>query len=141
MLQQYLIGKPLEDVLDSLNNMNVDDFFIKIRKYNIIASIPEKILKEKQEIRTKNISTIKLITEQKFDLLPRDKDGICFINGNFYYSYRNLNSLPDNLKIAGDLSCGDNQLTSLPYNLTVGGDLHCQYNKLKSLPDNLYVGG
>jgi hypothetical protein len=107
-----MVGKSNEDILKSLDKFSNNQKIITIIKYNL-----------------------------PYELLPRNKEGICIYNGNLYCSNKGIKQLPDNLTIKGDLFCNDNYLTELPNNLVVKGNLDCNNNLLTKLPDNLKVKG
>jgi len=63
------------------------------------------------------------------------------VGGDLYLSGTKIRSLPNNLKVGGYLDLNNTPITSLPDNLKVGGDLGLSGTKITSLPDNLKVGG
>jgi hypothetical protein len=54
--------------------------------------------------------------------------------------YTKIITLPDNLKVGGNLILIGTEITTLPDNLTVGGDLDLSYTSITTLPNNLTVG-
>lgn len=72
---------------------------------------------------------------ETFELLPRDKNGVCIFDGNL--KVYPMQIIPENFTVMGDLDCCNNGFKELPNNLTVMGFLDCSINKLKSLPSNL----
>ena len=68
-------------------------------------------------------------------------------NGKFrcgfhlYLGGTQIQSLPDNLTVGGNLDLEGTPIQSLPDNLTVGGYLDLRGTPIQSLPDNLTVGG
>jgi hypothetical protein len=105
-----MIGKSEDDVLKSLDKLSNKEKILNIIKYQL-----------------------------SYDLLPRDKNGICIYDGDLNCYSSNLIKLPDNLIVNGNLNCYNNKLTELPENLTVNGFLECTHNKLTKLPENLTV--
>ena len=71
------------------------------------------------------------------------RDNELIENGNLNLSNKNITSLPDGLKVGGNLSLTRcTSLTSLPDAFMVGGNLGLsKCTSLKSLPDGLKVGG
>jgi hypothetical protein len=71
------------------------------------------------------------------------RDNELIVNGNLNLSNKNITSLPDGLKVGGDLSLTRcTSLTSLPDAFMVGGNLGLsKCTSLTSLPDGLQVGG
>jgi hypothetical protein len=71
------------------------------------------------------------------------RDNELIVNGNLNLSNKNITSLPDGLKVGGNLSLTRcTSLTSLPDAFMVGGNLGLsKCTSLKSLPDGLKVGG
>ena len=63
--------------------------------------------------------------------------GLIEIDGKLY----DVNNLPNNLKIRGDLDLSDTKITSLPEGLKVGGDLIILETNISELPKGLKVGG
>ena len=57
------------------------------------------------------------------------------------YNNKTITSLPDNLKVGGDLILNNTNIKSLPDNLKVDGHLYLTVSNITSLPDNLKVGG
>jgi hypothetical protein len=81
----------------------------------------------------------KLLYPNKFGSLTKE---YLNIEGDLNLSFTKIQSLPDNLKVGGDLYLYDSSnIKSLPDNLTVGGDLDLTLSLLESLPNNLKVGG
>jgi hypothetical protein len=60
--------------------------------------------------------------------------------GNLDFHETDITSLPDNLKVGGDLILDDTPITSLPKGLEVEGDLSISNTKITTLPDNLKIG-
>ena len=58
-----------------------------------------------------------------------------------YVNYLDITSLPEGLKVGGDLLLWGTPITSLPEGLTVGGDLDLSETPITSLPEGLKVGG
>jgi len=56
-------------------------------------------------------------------------------------SCKNLKSLPDGLKVEGDLYLDNTSIQSLPPGLEVGGALYLKGTPIQSLPPDLEVGG
>ena len=108
---------------------------------NLLKGKSESRILTELEGKPENEKIATLIKLNRFDLLPRNKDGFCVYNGILDLHNCNLISLPDNLTITYDLDCSFNKLTNLPENLTVGGNIHCYLNQLTNLPDTLTVGG
>ena len=79
---------------------------------------------------------MKVLTLEHAEYLMKINDG----NLNLR-SYRDLQTLPDNLTVGGGLDLRNTQIASLPDNLTVGGWLDLSGTQIASLPDNLTVGG
>jgi hypothetical protein len=109
MIQQYIKGKPLEEVIKHLEFISDDHIIKNCIKYGL------------------------------FHLLPRDKNGICTYNGNLLVQESNITKLPDNLTVNGDLYCDNNKITKLPIKLNIKGSLYCEHNLLTELPDDLTV--
>ena len=64
------------------------------------------------------------------------------IGGNLNLSYTfKLKSLPSDLDVKGDIYLEGSKIESLPEGLKVGGDLDLTYTDIKSLPKGLEVGG
>ena len=64
------------------------------------------------------------------------------IGGNLNLSYTpKLKSLPSDLDVKGDIYLEGSIIESLPEGLKVGGDLDLTYTDIKSLPKGLEVGG
>ena len=64
------------------------------------------------------------------------------IGGNLNLSYAfKLKSLPSDLDVKGDIYLEGSKIESLPEGLKVGGDLDLTYTDIKSLPKGLEVGG
>jgi hypothetical protein len=59
---------------------------------------------------------------------------------NLTYTVK-LESLPSNLDVKGDLNLHGSNITSLPEGLKVGGSLDLSYSNITSLPEGLKVGG
>jgi hypothetical protein len=111
-LTDRMIGKSNDDILKSLNKLSNNEKILYIIKYQL-----------------------------SYDLLPRDKNGICIYDGNLNCYNNKLTELPNNLTVNGYLDCSYNKLTELPNNLIVNGDLYCSSNNLTKLPENLTVIG
>ena len=86
--------------------------------------------------------SVKEITSLVFEGCTSLKE-IVFTNtlkvGRLDLSYTSITSLPDNLKVGGDLYLGHTPIASLPDNLKVGSDLCLGHTPITSLPDNLKV--
>lgn len=116
--------KQFNESIRSVLKGKSDDEIVKALKYMIINNKIKYIIKYQLD----------------YNLLPRNKEGICIYDGgNLYCSSSELTSLPDNLTVNGSLICAHNLLTSLPDNLIVNGYLDCCFNELTSLSDNLIV--
>lgn len=78
-----------------------------------------------------------------YELLPRDEDGVCEYDGNFYISEFEyvIGKLPDKFTVLGDLAINGMHLQKLPENLIVMGNLHCNNNHIKEIPNTLFVSG
>jgi hypothetical protein len=65
------------------------------------------------------------------------------VSGDLVLSYsEKLNSLPKGLKVGGSLNLFHTRITSLPEGLKVGGGLNLAYcDNITSLPESLYVDG
>ena len=64
------------------------------------------------------------------------------IKGRLYLFDSKITSLPEGLKVGGDLDLSySEKLNSLPKGLKVGGYLNLFYSKITSLPEGLKVGG
>lgn len=63
------------------------------------------------------------------------------VDGNLNLQGTQITTLPDNLKVGGSLDLADTQITTLPDNLKVGGNLDLYETQITTLPDNLEVGG
>ena len=111
-LRDKMVGKSDDEILSKLNDMSDNDKIETIIKYQL-----------------------------DYDLLPRDKNGVCEFYGNLWVNNMGLTNLPDNLTVNGHLHCSYNNLTKLPDNLSVkGAILDCSNNNLIELPDKLYIG-
>jgi len=82
-----------------------------------------------------------IINQLDFNLLPRNKDGICLYDDWLIISKSNITELPDNLLVKGWVLCDHNKLSKLPKGLTVLGSLYCQHNLLTEIPNDIYVKG
>jgi len=100
----------------------------------LLDILENKILipRRSKEERQKNY----LIATQK-KIQQYIKDG-----GKGYLDLRDtpITSLPDNLKVGGNLNLYNAKITSLPDNLTVAGILELTNTPITSLPNNLTVG-
>ena len=64
------------------------------------------------------------------------------IKGRLYLFDSKITTLPEGLKVGGDLDLSySEKLNSLPKGLKVGGELNLFYTKITSLPEGLKVGG
>jgi hypothetical protein len=64
------------------------------------------------------------------------------LSGNLDLKHKTkINSLPDDLKVSGELDIGWTGITSLPDNLKIGGSLYIRGAKIDSLPNGLQVNG
>jgi hypothetical protein len=63
------------------------------------------------------------------------------LNFTSFDNFKDVEHLPDNLHIDGDLWLSDSAIKTLPENLHVNGNLALYRSKIQSLPKNLYVGG
>jgi hypothetical protein len=107
MIQQYIKGITIEEVKDKIKDLS-------------------------------NNNTIeKCIEYQFFELLPRNKDGICIYDDTLNIMYRNISKLPDNLTINGNLICRNNNISEYPKGLNVYGYINLAFNDIRELPDNL----
>lgn len=111
-LTDKMVSKSDEDVLKSLEKLSDNDKIRKIIEYRL-----------------------------DYDLLPRNKDGVCYYEGSLYCIDKQITELPNNFNVNGYFDCSENQLTELPDNLNIRKGLCCSYNQLTSLPDNLVVEG
>ena len=82
-------------------------------------------------------SMIKLLNPNKFKITKDDLD----VTGDLDLSESDITSLPDGLKVSGDLDLyGCTSLTTLPDYLYVGGDLNLtNCTLLTTLPNRLHV--
>ena len=64
------------------------------------------------------------------------------IKGGLFLEHSNIASLPEGLKIGGNLNLSYTpKLKSLPSDLDVKGDIYLEGSKIESLPEGLKVGG
>jgi hypothetical protein len=75
-------------------------------------------------------------TDYHLDPYYLKKIGLIEIEGNTY----EINHLPDELKVGGNLILSDSPVTHLPNGLTVGGSLYLSNTPIKQLPNGLTVG-
>ena len=69
-------------------------------------------------------------------------EGDLTVNGDLNLILYKLSSLPDNLRVKGDMWLDySDRIFSLPDNLHVGGNLSIEFTDISSIPNNLYVGG
>lgn len=119
----------------------------KVKTYKVFnESLRDKMKGKSNEDMLKSLDKlndnekIKAIIKNKlsYDLLPRKN--YLFYDGNLNLSDSNIEELPYNLTVFGDLNLRDNlRLISLPYKLVVNGSLDCSYNGIFELPHDLVV--
>ena len=78
------------------------------------------------------------LTTSKIESLP---EGLK-VDGNLsLYGSKNIQSLPEGLKVGGDLDLDESAIESLPEGLKVDGDLEMQNTTIQSLPKGLKLLG
>ena len=63
------------------------------------------------------------------------------VDGDLDLRYTNITSLPTDIQVKGELNLRNSSIKSLPSDLEVGGDLVLMYSQIEKLPDNLTVNG
>ena len=100
-----------------------------------------KVLKENKKIfvqRLKGESDEDFLISAQKHIQQYIKDGS---KDNLHLSHTLIQSLPNNLRVGGDLWAISTPIQSLPSNLTIKGDLNLSNTLIQSLPSDLKVGG
>ena len=63
------------------------------------------------------------------------------VDGDLDLRYTNITSLPTDIQVKGDLDLRNSSIKSLPTDLEVGGSLFLINSQIEKLPDNLIVNG
>lgn len=107
-------------------------------KYDDEVEVPRDISKWLLEngFRSKTVSDIR---DKIIDGIPLDEDEL-HIKGTLYLlGKEEIEELPDNLKVDGNLHLSYTNIENLPSGLWVGGSLVISNTKIRTLPSDLYV--
>ena len=63
------------------------------------------------------------------------------VDGDLDLRFTNITFLPSDIQVKGDLDLRNSSIKSLPSDIEVGGNLILMYSQIEKLPDNLTVNG
>ena len=104
----------------------------------LLLSTVENKIDERYKLIHEAIDTHPLLINDRMNKKPIEQR---IVSGNFDLSNnKKITSLPDSLKVRGNLDISRTKITSLPDNLFVGGALFLRHTNIESLPAGLHVG-
>ena len=111
---------------------------LRYRLISLLETVQDEIDKRYKLIH-KAIDTHPLLINDRMNKKPIEER---IVSGHLNLEHTNITSLPDDLKVSGNLNLkGCHNLTSLPAGLQVGGNLNLMFSNVRSLPIDLRLGG
>ena len=111
---------------------------LRYRLISLLETVQDEIDKRYKLIH-KAIDTHPLLINDRMNKKPIEER---IVSGHLNLEHTNITSLPDDLKVSGNLNLkGCHNLTSLPAGLQVGGNLNLTFSNVRSLPIDLRLGG